>query len=102
MCKCYEYKLNTELLKTCVSAMTTLEYVISHEIVVWIFCCQKIWMTQASNLEVTKKIMVALTRAQQELHKVEVSESTSSRSKSLEGFTEQIGLLIQLNNTQLQ
>ena len=34
--KCYEFKLNTELLKTCVNAMNTLQYVISHEIVVWI------------------------------------------------------------------
>ena len=34
--KCYEFKPNTELLKTCVIAMNTLEYVISHEIVVWI------------------------------------------------------------------
>ena len=34
--KCYEFKPNPELLKTCVNAMNTLEYVISHEIVVWI------------------------------------------------------------------
>ena len=34
--KFYEFKPNTELLKTCVNAMNTLEYVISHEIVVWI------------------------------------------------------------------
>ena len=27
---------------------------------VWIFCCQKIWITQASNLEITKKIMATL------------------------------------------
>ena len=58
--KCYEFKLNTELLKTCVNAMNTLYYVISHEIVVWIFCCQKVWITQASNLEITKKIMATL------------------------------------------
>ena len=34
--KCYEFKLNTELLKTCVNAMNTHYYVITHEIVVWI------------------------------------------------------------------
>ena len=34
--KCYEFKPNPELLKTCVNAMNTLYYVISHEIVVWI------------------------------------------------------------------
>ena len=34
--KCYEFKLNTELLKICVNAMNSLYYVISHEIVVWI------------------------------------------------------------------
>ena len=33
---------NSELLKTCVNAMNTLYYVISHKIVVWIFCCQKL------------------------------------------------------------
>ena len=32
--KCYEFKPNTELLKTYVNAMNTLEYVTSHEIVV--------------------------------------------------------------------
>ena len=34
--KCNEFKPNTEVLKTCVNAMNTHEYVISHEIVVWI------------------------------------------------------------------
>ena len=58
--KCYEFKLNTELLKTCVNAMNTLQYVTSHEIVVWIFCCQKNWITQASSLEITKIMMATL------------------------------------------
>ena len=52
--KCYEFKLNPELVKTCVNAMNTLQDVISHEIVVWIFCCQNFWITQASNLEIIK------------------------------------------------
>ena len=45
--KCYEFKPNMR---------KTHFYVISHEIVVWIFCCQKFWIIQASNLEITKKI----------------------------------------------
>ena len=62
--KCYEFKPTTELLKTRVNAMSTLWYVISYEIVVWTFvwtfCCQKNWITLASNLESTKKIMAKL------------------------------------------
>ena len=55
--KCYEFKPNTELLKPC-KCYEHILYVISHEIVVWnfvwIFCWQKNWITQASNLEITK------------------------------------------------
>ena len=67
--KCYEFKPNTELLKTSVNAMNTLYYVISHEIVVWIFCCQKIWITQVSNLEITPKNYGNTEQAMQKLSK---------------------------------
>ena len=56
--KCYEFKLSTELL----NAMNTMLFLRNCCLdFVWIFCCQKIWITQASNLEITKKIMATLT-----------------------------------------
>ena len=56
--KCHEFKPNTELLKTCKCYEHTLVSYFSWNCCldfVWIFCFQKIWITQASNLEITKK-----------------------------------------------
>ena len=48
MCKCYEHTLVCYFSLNC-----CLDFV-------WIFCCQKFWITQASNLEITKKSMATL------------------------------------------
>ena len=63
--KCYEFKPNTELLKTCVNAMKlthfSLLYLMKLLSVLFLdFCLPKKWITQASNLEITKKIMATL------------------------------------------
>ena len=50
----YEFKLNTELLKTCVNAMKTLSMLFLMKllfVLVWIICCQIFLITQVSNLD---------------------------------------------------
>ena len=59
--KCNEFKPNTELLKTCKCCEQVFYFPRNCCLdFLWIFCCPKIWITQASNLEITIKITATL------------------------------------------
>ena len=57
--KSYEFKPNSKLKDMCKCYEHTLVFYFSWNCCLdffWNFCCQKVWITQASNLEITKKL----------------------------------------------